>query len=531
MESIIKIASEQGYAETWTPASETPTQKLLDFIIPGGTGTYDLGKCWINVNAEVLPSANANETSIPVILPNSTALYNNDIVMDTNISGNDKIVGDFASIVRNADMFCANRGMVESIRRVDTLRQLLFNIENDISEQHDGNMNLGNIFGRRGPSNATSQVVQIMGGNTSVTGNVNTSITASNTRRDLRIPLSDLFGVGSALWNSDVYGSTRIHVELDTSRLRIEQLGGAEDTSIFLGGQNKAYGDMKDFTVAAGTGQLAIGETLGVNAPLITEITYFDWELQMPFYAGQAVEVAFTNTAGIQTRYGQIVGVEYNIGTNSTNPPAGTRNVRLLFSAPIYTNATAGPENITQIVVKALRSTATTDKIRINNAEIVLTQLPSVNGPDSIDYKTYSTEETQGSAGLTTFNKQIMVEPNAQNLLIAHCKTGETQPDQSWTSYRMSIDNEDVSGNRDIAYNKPLHRDRIARTFNNRSQNISNFSLYGLKIGAQQSATKHPLYPIYETLPLTQAQKIVNFKLNAAAIEDVVFYKELVKTI
>ena len=85
----------------------------------------------------------------------------------------------------------------------------------------------------------------------------------------------------------------------------------------------------------------------------------------------------------------------------------------------------------------------------------------------------------------------------------------------------------------ETAYNKPLHRDRIIRTFNNRAQNISNFSLNAVKIGAQQGANANQLalYPIYETLPLTQAQKIVNFKLNAPAIQDVVFYKELQKTI
>jgi len=149
MESIIKISSEQGFAESWVPAdvaTAPPTQKLLDFIIPGNTGTYDLGKCWINVNAEVVPKANANEGSITGLKANSTALYNNDIVAETDVAGSNRVCGDFASIVRNADMFSANRGMVESISRVNTLRQLLFNIENDKAEQHDGNMNLGTFL-------------------------------------------------------------------------------------------------------------------------------------------------------------------------------------------------------------------------------------------------------------------------------------------------------------------------------------------------------------------------------------------------
>jgi len=538
MESIIKISSEQGFSESWVVAdvaTSPPTQKLLDFIIPGGTGTYDLAKCFINVNAEVVAKANANE---PANTLNSSALYNNDIVMKT---GTNAIIGDFAQIVRNADMFSANRGMVESIQNQDTLRALLFNIENDKAEQHDGNLNLGTFQGRRGPSNSTSQLVQIMGSNVSVAGVADTTIKASSTSRDLRIPLSDLFGVGSALWNSDVYGSTRIHLELDTSKLIIQQLGGDEDTAIFQpAGQNKAYGGIEPLGGAGATlAPMPNGNDLGVSSPLVTQIEYFDYALQMPFYVGQAIEVAFTNTAGAQTGYAQISAIEYNEGTNSTNPPNGSKKVRIYTAVSLYNNATGGAENITAISIKALKSTPATgggvkgDQIRINNAEIVLTQLPSVDGPSSIDYRSYSTEVTQGVAGLTAFNKQIIVEPNAQNLIVAHCANGESQPTKEWTSYRMSINGEDVSGNRDIAYNKPLHRDRIARTFNNRAQNISNFSLNAVQVATAQLADANQLamYPIYETLPLTQSQKIVNLKLNAPAINDVLFFKELQKTI
>ena len=56
MESVIKIESEQGFSETWFPANFATSpaqQKLIDFIIPANTGTYDLGKSWVNLNVEV----------------------------------------------------------------------------------------------------------------------------------------------------------------------------------------------------------------------------------------------------------------------------------------------------------------------------------------------------------------------------------------------------------------------------------------------------------------------------------------------
>ena len=98
----------------------------------------------------------------------------------------------------------------------------------------------------------------------------------------------------------------------------------------------------------------------------------------------------------------------------------------------------------------------------------------------------------------------------------------------------MAINNTDVCGNRDVLYGTPIHRDRIQRTFNNRGQDIRNFSLTGIDVeAAQQDAVDQQklMYPVYETLPLTQSSKIVNFQLKSAAAKELVFYKELVKTI
>jgi hypothetical protein len=533
MESIIKISSEQGFSQTWAPAdvaTAPPTLKLLDFVIPANTGTYDLGSCFINLNMEILPGANANQ---PASATADDALYNDEIVLTQNKTAAVKVyMGDVAQMVRNADMTCSERGMVESIRRVGLLRTVLWNMENDYTEQHDGNNNIGTFFGRRGVGNRTTSFLQIMGNNTSVAGVADTSIKASRISRDMRINLSDLFGVGSALWNTDIYGATRIHLEVMPQLLDIYTDGGNENNDAFTGqGQNATYGAIQPYTVASGLGQIANGGDLGTTSPLVTTLTYDDFQLNMPFFVGQAIQCDFTVTAGAQVAYSIIDAIEYNLGTNATNPPAGSGQVRITTRDSLYNNGTGGAEDVTGITIRALTSDNATSKIRINNAEIVLSNLPSVNGPDGIDYRTYSTEETQGS-GATTFNKQIIVEPNAQNLIVANCDTGANIASRTWESYRMSIDNVDVTGNRDVAQRKPLHRERILRTFNNRGQDISNLSLNLLAVAETQGTANQIAFdPIFETLPLTQDQKIVNFKITSAGAQDVVFFKELVKSI
>ena len=540
MESVIKIESEQGFSETWTPANfitAPAQQKLLDFIIPSNTGTYDLGKSWVNLNVEILDkgTAGAGEVATAGATSADTALFNNGISMNDQNNTGTRMLVDPASMVRNADMFSAERGMVESIRRIDTLRQLLWNIESDKAEQKDGVDMLGNSFGRRGPGNKTSSLIQIMGGNTAVDGTATPSITASRISRDLRINLSDLFGVGSALWNSDVYGDTRIHLEIEPNRLHINRMGGFEDVTTFdPTNQNKFFGQMEAYDTG-GLGQLIAGGDLGSVQPLVTSITYDNYQLDMPFYVGQSINVSY-DLAGPTTETANVVieSIEYNLGTNNANPPAGTRQVRIFTRTSIKNNATAGPIDVTNILVKANLSTEATDQIRINRAEIVLTQTPSQTGPSSIDYTTYSTEEIQGNGNIS-LTQQLIVEPNAQNLLMAHCLSPGTAPIQEWKSYRMAINNTDVCGNRDVLYGTPIHRDRIQRTFNNRGQDIRNFSLNGIDVeAAQQEAVNQQkiLTPVYETLPLTQSSKIVNFRLDSVGgAQELVFYKELVKTI
>lgn len=552
MEQIIKISSEQGFSETWVAADRGggnkggPTLKLVDFIIPGNTGTYNLGDCFINLNVELLNTLNGVTVDGTNILASDTALYNNDIYLEQNENDQISHVADCATLVRNAEMFSAERGMVESIQRVNVLRGVLWNLENDKAEMECGNNNLGGSQGRRGVGQQTSSMIQIMGGNANVADQIDQTIQARGISRNLRINLSDLFGVGSALWNSDVYGSTRIHLELDMKRLNIAQLGGDEDTTIFdAANQNKFWGQMVDYTAASGLGQLGAGDTLGVSKPLITSILYDDYQMNLPFYVGQLVTVSFTigGTPGTPVER-VITGLKYNNGTNNTNPPSQTEGqVLITFRTPIIT-AGAGAD-VTAILVKASKSQVATagavdgDRIRVNNAEIVLTNLPTVEGPDSIDYTTYSTEETQGAgAGSLTFNKQIICEPNAQNLLVVNLDSNENDINRLWTNYRMAIDNVDVVGNRDIVRGSTLHRDRVLRCFNNRGQNISNMSFNTLQGNSAQgdpggaNGNQNPWGPICETLPITQQSKIVNFKLvQTVGTEDVVFYKELVSTI
>jgi len=531
MEQILKIQSEQGFSETAKPTAFI-NSKLIDLVIPGNTGSYDLSKTYVNLNMELVNAPNASQPASATAT--DTALYNNEIIYNGDLGGgNPSTIVPCSAIVRNADMFSANKGMVESIRRVNTLRQILWNLENDKAEQHDGLDKFGTFQGRRGLNNKTSSLNQIIGSNVNNAGVASTK-KAHALSRDFRIPLSDLFGVGNAMWNSDVFGDTRIHLEIEPNLLGIAQLGGNEFTSTFdPTGVNLPFGKGLDYDAGSGLGNLPAGATLGkADAPIVLAIPYFDPQLDCPFYVGQAVKCSATGatTGGSGDVFSVIDSITFFGATNGTNPPNGDQRCRIVLRDTILTGA-GGGEAVTLVRIEALISATADDQIRINRAEIVLSQMPGVDAPTGIDYRTYSTEETQGNS-LTSYNKQVIVEPNCQNLIVAHCPSGKTQPSEAWTSYRLAINNKDVAGNRDIHYNKSLHEDRILRFMNNRGQNVSNLTLHQIGTSETQGANNQvDYYPILETMPLTQGDKLVNLELNSAGAKDVIFYKELVRSI
>ena len=528
MNRIVKVQSENGYAFQGVPrVGAFSSNKLVDFLIPNA-GTYDLSRSYINFNMRI-----QNEVAGAAVTGydagRDTAAMNSELCFMGDVANTDNYLSDTASLVRNAQMSSANRGMVESVRRLDSLRQVLWALENDKKEKQDGLDKIGTFEGRRGLGNRTSSLIQ------SVIRNVNnqgvedsdptTGRVSAGLNRDFRIPLSDLFGVGNAMWNGRVYGETRIHLETNVDRLRIVPLGGSENTDLGPGGAT-AYGAMDNQN----------------NTPALTPLTSFqttllykDYQLNFPFYVGQAVEVnAQDSTLGgggggpIPAFRGIIESIDYS-NNNNVSPPGGDEKMTIKLRNPWHTVG-AGVANITAITMKAVLANPATSLLIVNKAEIVLNEMVGVDGPSEIDYRTYSTEEQTGLGGLNFFH-QYQMEPNAQNMIVAHCLSNEITPNLPWTEYRLAIDNVDQTGNRSVFYGRTLHYDRILRFMNNRGQNISSIGLQAIDTDAAQLGNQDPIYPILETLPLKNSYKTVTLQLSAPAVEDVIVYKELVKTI
>ena len=326
-EQIVKILPTNRFSEEAVPAAFTGS-KLLDFNMPGGLGTYDLSNSYININASIIQEIDPAHSAIQgLVVGKDTALFSTEIELQTGSTANDTYVVGCASLVRNAQMYSQNRGMVESIRRCDTLRQVLYNLENDKKEIEDGLNKFGTFNGRRGPNNKTSSFQNTVVNNTNSNGVVDLNNKSYSIPRDLRIPLSDLFGVGNALWNGSVYGDTRINLELNINNLVLKQLGGLEDVTKIPNsaddlpptGEGVSYGSCLNQPATTVVSTPFNTLTLGRPSTPAVVTPYCDYGLNLPFHVGQSIVVnGFDNLRGsagvIATANVVDAGTDYTVG-------------------------------------------------------------------------------------------------------------------------------------------------------------------------------------------------------------------------
>ena len=501
MEKIIKIQSENSCVQIFDNFAGTPvppTQKLLDFTIPRG-GVYDLSRSYIAINIE--PSI-TNNPAIDGLVPVNRVISH----VRTQATHAASHASKQNVLVKNAQIYSQNRGMIESIRRVDTLSMAKNYLENDQLETNRDLDLLGALQSDVEQNSFDSYYldeVKVSGVNDTIVNNTSRVIA-----RDHKIPLQSLFGIGrSSAYDGDKYGDTKIHLEMNFDKFDMVIAQGTEATST-----------VDDMDTVNGTNN-------GLSLAALTQTrTYEDPQLNSRFFVGEAVTVAGTGSVGNRA-------ITSNVVITACNYNAATKKITYTYSDNVFTATGGGTENFTAITMLGL--TTAVPAVKINGAELVLTELKNPqNVPDSHDFITYTTEELNGN-GQNPLNRQIKVEPECQTLYICSVDNNQISPDRAITSYRMAIDNVDISGNRDIVYDSNLHYDRLIRAYRNKNVQLKDLRLrLNEQTVVQSNIDIKSNAVIVETMPLGNDEKTVNLELqNAAAIQQVIVYKEVIKTI
>jgi len=324
-ESVIRIPAQQSLINA--------NNNLIDLIIPGNSGVYDLSNTYISLLTRVTSSPIDAATAPKLVAGETeTGVYDVRVHMKHNVAASnyDNVATPIECLVQACSMSSAVKGGVEDIRRADILRGTLSVYKEDLDSRQAKALTTW--------SGACKDTPWVHGQNVQLRGEG--GVRSQEVTHEIRFNLKDLFDAGQfEAWDSSVYGDTRIHLELNLSKVTLTQCQSTTDITWGLAYQQR----------------ILTGGTAGT--PGVADLPAFGYKTGDPKQAdGTALTPATgvgvtTNAIAMKTPYNSLGDVPFWVGQDVTITPrnvATTGTVALLVSIPV---AAAGGGN--QTLIKA----------------------------------------------------------------------------------------------------------------------------------------------------------------------------------
>ena len=498
-ESVIRIPANQALINE--------TNNLIDIIIPGNSGVYDLSNTYISLLSRVSSDAPA----APPLVPGETesGIYDIRVHMDHQLTGNTCIYNNVATpiecLVQSCSMSSASKGAIEDIRRADILRGTLSVYKEDLDSRQAKALTTW--------SGACKSTPWVHGQHVELRGEG--KVPSREVTHEMRFNLRDLFDAGQfEAWDSSVYGDTRIHLELNLGRVQLTQVQGSTDITWARAYQSRVLADGTTANVAefgyktcaqnipAVTGTATATKTLVMKTP-------YDSLADVPFWVGQDVTITPKNVRAVGD--GKTLLVAFppqtvpatGIAEGATGDPGraiiseisfdkGSGIVQLIFANDVLgvqsqvvpaTNAGTLECDITGSDV-----TADSPAIAYEACELVATMRSDMRMGQAPQEHQFSRFVFQGDQFTNTAGTQrtYQIPANCTAVVMAITNTGDNHSaflgSAEVFSYRFSINGEAVT-NRKVTYaakaaalfkckaGSALHYDLLQKTFLNMGQN------------------------------------------------------------
>jgi len=425
MDKFVKINSVQA-------GDFTATQNLIDFTIPAGD-VISLRDSYLNFNVKI----NVTEASTD----GGEGIYPMDLQWKT--ADTDKPLFTNGALIKNCSLKSDLKGHIENLRRNDQYQQLVATYTKSQRDSYAESYLRGNQLINPINKNQFTLFREI-------------NKTGTNKSRNLDIvpvsvSLADLFDFCNVADQLDttMTGALRFHMEMNIDKLEAVQRMSDPST-------DWANEQLADFENVVAEGDVTT---------LVSKQKYTDLNLS-PYYVGQPLAVSATGvggSAGLLDKRGVIAGIEWDKSAGGV--------LRITFSESLITLTTG--ESLTAVEVTPI-DIASAD-VELNFAECVYKVIGAPRDvPSSYQFNTYSTEETDGN-GLTSFQKQYEIEPEATNVVIAFPASTDDLLSSGGdvNSYRLRLNNQDLF-DRDIDTESPLYYDRLAMTWKNMNYDLRN---------------------------------------------------------
>jgi len=298
-ESVIRIPAQQSLINA--------NNNLIDLIIPGNSGVYDLSNTYISLLTRVTSSPIAAATAPKLVAGETeTGVYDVRVHMKHNVAASnyDNVATPIECLVQACSMSSAVKGGVEDIRRADILRGTLSVYKEDLDSRQAKALTTW--------SGACKDTPWVHGQNVQLRGEG--GVRSQEVTHEIRFNLKDLFDAGQfEAWDSSVYGDTRIHLELNLSKVTLTQCQSTTDITwglayqqrILTGGTAGTPGvaDLPAFGYKTGDPKKADGTPLtpatgvAVTTSVIAMKTPYNSLGDVPFWVGQDVTITPRNVA------------------------------------------------------------------------------------------------------------------------------------------------------------------------------------------------------------------------------------------
>ena len=523
MDKILKITSQQGFNFSKASNVATASKSLVDFHIPSN-GVYNLKDSYVifNVSVDEVDASPTVAEGTGISLIQFGVLHNK----TTNTSDDHQVPN--VALVRNAQMSSQNKGMIESIRRVNVLRCLensylrcyeCRNAEDPVAIDtiRDANYQV---------YSPVRDVVKrnVVGGATDTTKNTRAK------SHDIKIPLAHIFGMPNFAeeYNAVAFGQTHINLEMDFSRLVCKNVLGASDTI-----WNTLQGVSQVAGLTAGAGGLN-----NLNQLTMIASKYLTEE-DLPFYIGQKVRIELHGTNGFA---GITAANNVRRTITAIEKLDNTEQIKITFNTFFLANLpnTQGWDANALTRLSGVDPASMT--INVNNAEIVLKEVVNPSNPQSsIQFRSHTVEEDNGN-NLASFSRQYHIDEKCMNLVVAmpNCNDGLIS-NYGYVDYRIAINGTDQTL-RKISRATGLDRDRKIRAYENLGKPIKNLSdtVRNIKLspnynaagavanGAHLSLVRSA---IIEPMPITSNKKLVGLEINGGGLNNIILYKEVIRQV
>jgi hypothetical protein len=440
MDKFLKIQSVQG-------GEITSTDNLRDFRVPMGD-VYDLRDSFVQFIMQI----DRTETSAG----GGTGVYNNMVQWKT--TDTQKPHFQNVAFVKNASVSSTTKGLIESLRRVDILKQNLAVLGKSQREEADEsylavNQLIEPVNGSQYP--IFSQLNKVGGVKSR---EVNTT--------PLMVKLSDIYDFA----NTDEFETQRgggLHFHLELNRDRLEAIQTGLTANIFPAGVL----EFTDVATSVGSGNSLVVGKSGQS----DNLRVFDLDAS-PYYVGQKLLITATGTGTAPNKPADVAAAPAVIKAiawdrSNVDQTKGGK-LTLTFESDWGAAALAGDGGYTNVSATIATCTPT---LKITQAELVLKKKNTgdMKKYDQIEYTTFTTEEGNGLAR-TDFQDLFTIEGDATQAIMMFANGNDNLLSSTdLTSFRCALNNISIT-DRDVVVKSPLYYDRLAGTLRGVGERMRN---------------------------------------------------------